>query len=208
MVKTAWNFLAPLLLLALLFGFKGWGWAAGLCVTLAVFCAYFFRNPRRKIPGDPRLLVSPADGKVIAVEAVNDPFVGPGMEIRIFLNIFDVHVQRSPLTVPCRVDSTRYYAGKFLAAGVSKASLVNEQHWIRLVGVKGLKVVVKQIAGLIARRIVPWVSSGDELVPGQHLGLIQFGSQVDLVVPRSFRVEVKPGRRVRGGETIVARRPR
>ena len=206
MVKTAWNFIIPFLLMAGAFGSRGWLLASGLCAALAIFCANFFRDPNREIPADPSVLVSPADGKVIAIEQVDDPFSGPGTEIRIFLNVFDVHVQRSPFTGPSRVESTRYYAGKFLAASVPKASLENEQHWIRLNGPGGQKVTVKQVAGLIARRIISWVRPGDELRAGQHLGLIQFGSQVDLAFSKTWVPAVQIGQRVLGGETVMARK--
>ncbi len=213
MVKTGWNFIIPLLLVAAAFSAQAarlesqgmWAFA-GLCAALAVFCANFFRDPRRAIPSDPSLVVSPADGKVIAVEQVEDPYVGKATEIRVFLNVFDVHLQRSPFVTPSKVESTRYYAGKFLAASLPKASLQNEQHWIRLKSSFGDKAVVKQIAGLIARRIISWVRPGDSLEGGQHLGLIQFGSQVDLVVPRAWKVQVALGQRVVGGETVMCRR--
>jgi len=123
------------------------------------------------------------------------------------VNVFNVHVQRNPFTVPTHVEGTRYFAGKFLAASVPKASLENEQHWIRLRSVDGAQIIVKQIAGLIARRIVSWVRPEDLVQGGQHIGLIQFGSQVDLLIPRSWSVKVKIGDKVCGGETVMAQRP-
>lgn len=214
MVKSGLNFIIPLSLLGLVFMWESayafhlpfivLGW---LFFALAIFCVNFFRDPERKISEDPKLLVSPADGKVLGVHDVMDPYVGAAKEIRIFLNIFNVHVQRSPFTVASRVEGCRYYVGKFLAASVPKASSENEQHWIRLKSSDGSRVVVKQIAGLIARRIVSWVQTGDELAGGQHLGLIQFGSQVDLVVPRNWEIKVKEGDKVCGGESVLAERP-
>lgn len=210
MVKNAWNFILPALIVAVAFGLLGQdGYPAAWVVTafmllFALFCAYFFRSPRRSIPADPDLLVSPADGKVIAVEAVQDAWLGKGVEIRVFLNVFNVHVQRSPFTTAAKVQDTRYFAGKFLNAGVPKASLENEQHWFRLVSGKR-RVVVKQIAGLIARRILPWARPGDALRGGQLIGLIQFGSQVDLIVGPDAAVLVKVGDKVVGGETPLAR---
>jgi phosphatidylserine decarboxylase len=210
MVKNAWNFILPAWMLALagaILAHDGHFWGCGLA-TLALlfsaFCAYFFRNPERSIPSDPDILVSPADGKIIAIEPIEDPWLGKGVEIRIFLNVFNVHVQRSPFTTPAEVESTRYFAGKFLAASVPKASVENEQHWFRLVSGKR-KVVVKQIAGLIARRIIPWSRTGDRVEGGQLIGLIQFGSQVDLGVSPDARVEVQVGDIVVGGETVLAR---
>ena len=210
MVKNAWNFILPALLLAVagaIFSFKGHLWGcvlSSLAVVFGLFCAYFFRNPERKIPSDPDVLVSPADGRVIAIEPVQDAWLGKGVEIRIFLNVFNVHVQRSPFTVASQVDGTRYFAGKFLAASVPKASLENEQHWFRLSAGRR-KVVVKQIAGLIARRIIPWARPADRLAPGQLIGLIQFGSQVDLGVTPEVEILAKVGDVVVGGETVLAR---
>jgi phosphatidylserine decarboxylase len=175
-----------------------------LTIVFAGFCAYFFRSPQRSIPSDPDILVSPADGRVIAVEPVEDAWLGKGVEIRIFLNVFNVHVQRSPFTTPAQVEGTRYFAGKFLNAGVPKASVENEQHWFRLASAKR-RVVVKQIAGLIARRILPWARPGDALAPGQLIGLIQFGSQVDLIVSPDAAVLVKVGDKVVGGESVLVR---
>jgi len=137
---------------------------------------------------------------------VEDAWLGKGVEIRIFLNVFNVHVQRSPFTGEALVEGTRYFAGKFLAASVPKASLENEQHWFRISAGKR-KVVVKQIAGLIARRILPWARPGDALKGGQLIGLIQFGSQVDLGVTPDAQVLVKVGDHVVGGETLLARYP-
>ena len=213
MVKSGWNFILPFSALGgVLLWQSGNYWhlplmALGwLCLALAVFCVNFFRDPKRAIPSDASLIVSPADGRVIAIEAVDDAHVGKAIEIRVFLNVFNVHVQRNPFTVATTVEGTRYFAGKFLAASAPKASLDNEQHWIRLRSKDGAPVVVKQIAGLIARRIVSWVRPGDQVEGGQHIGLIQFGSQVDLVLPRAWAVKVKVGEHVKGGETIMAKR--
>lgn len=215
MLKNAWNFILPSWALALALGWLGLqGWPAAaqlasLLLAFSAFCAWFFRSPRREIPTDPDVLVAPADGRVLEVLKIRDPYVGAGHEVRIFLNVFNVHVQRSPLTVPALVDGTRYFAGKFLAANAPKASLDNEQHWIRLKagrGRKELRVVVKQIAGLIARRIVPWVRPADVVEGGALIGLIQFGSQVDLLFGADFEPVAVPGQKVVGGETVLARR--
>ena len=214
MVKSGWNFILPLTALGAVFLWQSrvcchvplqvLGW---ICLAKAAFCVNFFRDPKRHIPHGPELIVSPADGKVIAIENLEDPHVGKATEIRVFLNIFNVHVQRSPFTVAASIEGTRYFGGKFLAASVPKASLENEQHWIRMRSVDGAPVLVKQIAGLIARRIVSWVRPGDTVQGGQHIGLIQFGSQVDLVIPRAWAVKVKIGDHVAGGETVLATRP-
>jgi len=211
MVKNAWNFIAPAWIAALACvielcrGHLWLGPVAGVALLFSAFCAWFFRSPQRAIPADPDVLVSPADGKVIAIEPLDDAWLGKGVEIRIFLNVFNVHVQRSPFTTASLVEGTRYFAGKFLAASVPKASLENEQHWFRLSS-GARKVVVKQIAGLIARRIIPWARPGDTLKGGQLIGLIQFGSQVDLGLSGA-EVLVKVGDVLVGGETLLARYP-
>jgi phosphatidylserine decarboxylase len=209
MVNNAWNFILPAWILAVLCFVFGVGctWAqviGALLLVFSAFCAWFFRSPKRAIPSDPNVLISPADGKVIAIEPMDDPWLGKGTEIRIFLNVFNVHVQRNPFTTATLVEGTRYFAGKFLAASVPKASLENEQHWFRLSSGKR-QLVVKQIAGLIARRIIPWARPADKLEGGQLIGLIQFGSQVDLLVPKGVKIECQIGDVVVGGESILAR---
>jgi len=162
MVKNAWNFIVPALLIGAAFGVLGMdgypcAWAVtGLTIVFAGFCAYFFRSPQRSIPSDPDILVSPADGRVIAVEPVEDAWLGKGVEIRIFLNVFNVHVQRSPFTTPPRWRAP-LFRRQVPQCRVPKASVENEQHWFRLASAKR-RVVVKQIAGLIARRILPWAA--------------------------------------------------
>lgn len=213
MVRDGWYFILPLLVLAGLSAWaaRNWGadWAcwipAGLFLALALFCAYFFRDPSRLIPSDPRVLVSPADGEVILVKQGRDPFVGSCREVHIFMNLFNVHVQRSPFTSGARVRMIRYHKGKFLAANVPKASLENEQNWIGLQAGGGRKVLVKQIAGLVARRVVCRVREKDIVEGGARLGLIRFGSQVDLLFPGKAEVLVKKGDKVLGGETLMAR---
>ena len=209
MVKNAWNFILPALVLAVSFALLGndgycCAWVlCALAVLFAAFCAYFFRSPERAIPSDPNLVVSPADGKVIAIEPIDDPWLGKGMEIRIFLNVFNVHVQRNPFTTPTTVEGTRYFAGKFLAASVPKASLENEQHWFRLASGKR-RIMVKQIAGLIARRILCDIHEGQALTAGQRIGIIRFGSRTDLYLPEGTLPLVAVGQRMIGGETVIA----
>lgn len=213
MVKDGYRFVLPLVLGLVL---SLWLWratewrvlgasASFVFFLLAWFCVNFFRDPVRVIPTDPDLLVSPADGKVMEVRKINDPFVGPAWEVLIFLNIFNVHSQRSPFTAEARVGKITYNKGKFLAAYAPKASLENEQNWIEMEGPSGRRVVVKQIAGLIARRVLCWVSQGQTVPGGEKIGFIRFGSQVDLIFPASAEVLVKPGQTVAGGETPLAR---
>ena len=165
--------------------------------VLAAFCLYFFRDPERVAPaGD--LIVSPADGKIVSIR--------PGPEdtrISIFLNIFNVHVNRTP--IPGVVREVVYRRGKFLVASHEAASTENEQNTLVLEGL-GSRVVCRQIAGLIARRIVCYKSPGDTLAAGERIGYIKFGSRVDVIFGPEWKLEAKMGDKVLGGSTILARR--
>ncbi len=190
-------------LAALLAGFLGWPILAAGLGALALFVAYFFRDPERPIPSDPLAILSPADGRVVLIQRPQRE-VAPGegsIQVSIFLSLFNVHVNRAPLGG--RVLSTDYRPGRFLAAFKSEASSLNEQNAIQIDG-GDLKVTVRQIAGLLARRIVCWAKPGDELAPGERLGLIRFGSRVDLILPEGVRLEVAEGDRVKAGKDIVA----
>jgi phosphatidylserine decarboxylase len=176
-------------------------WIAGLNVpavialVLAAGCAAFFRDPERIIPSEPNVIVSPADGKVLAVERVTG-----GTRISIFLSIFDVHINRAPIAG--RVGSVRHTPGRFLAAFNRRASDVNERTTVPLEGQAGL-VVVSQIAGVIARRIVCRAHEGDHLALGERFGMIRFGSRTDVLLPAGASVAVDVGARVRGGVSVV-----
>jgi phosphatidylserine decarboxylase len=181
------------------------------CVVLAVvfliltaFCAYFFRDPARVVPQDPKLVLSPADGKVLEViEAKDSSSREPVWMIRIFLSVFDAHLQRSPMAG--RVGRIQYTKGKFLDARDPKAHFENEQNRIEIESSDGAhRFVVTQIAGLIARRIVCWVKEGQTVQAGERMGLIRFGSQVDVVLPKTCRIKVKAGDVVRAGDGILA----
>jgi phosphatidylserine decarboxylase len=175
---------------------------AALALVVAVFMAYFFRDPRRDVPEGEGLVVSPADGRVTRVERLSPGGAGSPTVISIFLSPFDVHVNRSPIAGSV-VDVT-YTEGRFKSATSASASLVNEQNALTIRG-EGVTVVCKQIAGVLARRIVCWKRPGDELARGERFGLIKFGSRTDLILPRSVEVLVAPGARVRGGITVVGR---
>ena len=169
--------------------------------VLAAFCLYFFRDPERRIPAGP-VAVSPADGRVVAIL----PDDAGGSRISIFLNIFDVHVNRAP--VAGRVAGVEYKKGQFLVASKEQASHSNEQNTITLDGAiqdQPTRVVFKQIAGLIARRIVCSVKPGDALQAGQRIGLIKFGSRVDVFLGPEWAVAVHIGERVAGGSSVIAR---
>ncbi|MGK7346730.1 MAG: phosphatidylserine decarboxylase family protein [Candidatus Nitrospinota bacterium M3_3B_026] len=201
-----WFFVAPSAILSLVFFAAGWGAAGWLFLALAVFCLYFFRDPERTPPEGEDLVVAPADGKVVFIDtAFQSPEHPEGaVSVSIFLSIFNVHVQRCPLAG--EVTGKRYNRGRFMAAWSHKASLDNEQVATILKTGPGV-VLVKQIAGLVARRIVSWVSVGDRLDRGQRLGLIRFGSRVDLVLPAGVEIVCSLGDRVKGGETVMARAP-
>jgi phosphatidylserine decarboxylase len=172
------------------FGLPAW--------ILALFCLNFFRDPEREIPSGP-VAVSPADGKVVAVKA-ESPTLN---RISIFLNIFDVHVNRTP--IPGVVRAVQYQEGKFHVASREESSEANEQNVITVEG-DGSTVVFKQIAGLIARRIVCSTKVGDRLAPGERVGLIKFGSRVDVLLGPEWEIVVQPGMHVAAGSSIVARR--
>ncbi len=170
--------------------------------VLAAFVTYFFRDPERVPPPDEKLLVSPGDGKVVYVgEGERDP---ERQQISVFLSIFDVHINRSPLRAVVR--RIRYSRGKFLAAYNSAAGISNEQNELELVD-GDFTVIVRQIAGVVARRIVCAKKENDELERGERFGLIQFGSRMEIILPKEIKLRVKVGDRVKGGETVVAERP-
>jgi phosphatidylserine decarboxylase len=176
-----------------------WYWALPFYI-LAAFCLYFFRDPDRKVPPGP-VAVSPADGKVVVVKTENG-----GQRISIFLNVFDVHVNRTP--IPGRVVDVRYREGQFLVASKAAASHSNEQNTITVLGTVGgeeTRVVFKQIAGLIARRIICYKQPGDVLAAGERVGLIKFGSRVDVQLGPEWEVVVRVGERVSAGSSVIAR---
>jgi phosphatidylserine decarboxylase len=194
-VKDAYRFLVPLLASAVSAFFLGLPFVAILVLLLAAFVAFFFRNPDRQIPADPRVIVSPADGRVVKVERV-----GNVTKLSIFLSIFNVHVNRSPIAG--RIEAIEYKRGKFKFAFDQTASVDNERNII-MVAQGDLKLVFTQIAGLVARRIVCWKKVGDTVGKGELIGLIRFGSRVDVLFPAGTEVTVERGARVRGGSTPI-----
>ena len=172
-------------------------------VTLAL--AGFFRDPERVIPAGEGLVVAPADGRIVSIAKVaGDPFfTQAATRISIFLSPLDVHVNRVP--VAGRIEEIKYRAGKFLAAYKNEASQQNEQNALTIVDSHGRKVGVVQVAGVLARRIVCKVNTGDNMERGQRFGLIMFGSRTDLYLPQGCRVEAVDGQRVKGGATIIGR---
>ena len=180
-------------------------WVGGILVFLGLFTTFFFRDPDRKVLQDPRLAVSPADGKVVQVmPAPEGSPLGPGSsQISIFLSVFDVHINRAPLAG--KVAKVDYHKGEFLPAFDHKASTRNEQNTVTIAD-GDTRVVFKQIAGLIARRIVFTKRVDDAVARGERVGMIKFGSRVDVFLPPEFRVTVKEGDRVQGGISVLGER--
>ena len=187
----------------LLTGWLGWTIVAVGAAILTLFVSWFFRNPSRVIPQGTRLVVAPGDGRVIAIEEEFEPRFIKDRSIRltIFLNVLDVHINR----IPCEgaIENVQYQPGLFLVASSADATLRNEQNALMIRTVQGAKVLCVQVAGLIARRIVCWVSPGDRAVCGERFGLIRFGSRMDTFLPIGTAVKVAVGDRVKGGETIL-----
>jgi phosphatidylserine decarboxylase len=202
-VKEGYIFAAgPILLAALGFNLR-WYVPAAVLLLLGAFILYFFRDPDRTIPTDPAAVVSPADGRVLEVveEALGER---PGRRISIFLAIWNVHVNRSPLAG--RFAQIQYRPGRFHMAMKEAASSENEQNIIHVETPRG-EIVFKQIAGLIARRVVLWKKVGDQVERGERIGIVRFGSRMDLWLPLEAQIVVKPGDHVAGGSSILARWP-
>ncbi len=195
-VSDGFYYASGLAIAGLLLAFTITPWAAAPFFLLAVFCLYFFRDPDRIAPeGD--LLVSPADGKVVAVKDLGDGET----RISIFLNIFDVHVNRSP--IPGKVTDVLYRKGRFLVASHEAASVENEQNTLVIEGRHG-RVICRQIAGLIARRIICFKRAGDNVASGERIGYIKFGSRVDVIFGPEWQTLIKLGDRVAAGKSILA----
>lgn len=173
-----------------------------ISIVLLAFVLFFFRNPYRKIPVEPKVIVSPADGRVMSVSEMdeNDFIKGKAIKVSIFLSLFNVHINRSP--VAGTVKFTAYRPGKYLPAFKSHASDINERNTIGVEG-NGIRVIVHQITGFVARRIVCWVKEGDVLTTGERFGLIKFGSCTEIIVPAGTEIRVKPGDKVKGAKTII-----
>ena len=182
----------------------GSGLLALAALVLTALILNFFRDPERVVPQEPGVAVSGADGKVVLVDGHPDPLTGlPRQRVCVFMNVFNVHVNRCP--VDATVTAMRYFPGRFLNASLEKASEHNERNVLVLEESDGHSWTMVQIAGLVARRIVSWAETGDNLERGQRLGLIKFGSRVDLYLPDDYFPTVQVGEKVLAGQTIVAR---
>ncbi len=191
------------LFLTILAGFFGLIWLCVFLAAVTIFIICFFRNPERSFREEEKMIICPADGKVIKIEDVDVKGVIEGRfkKISIFMNIFNVHVNRSPYDGA--VEKISYHAGKFLSANLDKASAENERNQILIRTKDGRKIWVVQIAGLIARRIVCWTKEGENLQKGERLGLIRFGSRVEVFLPPDSRVTVELGAKVTAGKTTL-----
>ena len=176
-----------------------WAWAVAP-VLVAIFFLWFFRDPERPIPAEPGLIVSPADGLVTETVTISTPG-GPRKRVSIFLSVFDVHVNRAPIAGELR--QIQYHKGQYLNAMNPACSERNERNVVTMQG-EGIEVTFKQIAGLLARRIVFPLKEGDRVERGQRVGLIKFGSRTDLVIPAEAEFQVKVGQRVKGGASVIA----
>jgi phosphatidylserine decarboxylase len=176
-----------------------WWWAIPP-LLLAAFFLWFFRDPNRAIPGAPGLIVSPADGLVTETASISTP-AGDRLRVSIFLNVFDVHVNRAPIAAT--IAGIDYQRGKFMNAMNPACADVNERNIVILRG-EGIEIVFKQIAGLLARRIVFPFKVGDPVTRGQRVGMMKFGSRTDLILPGDAELQVKVGQRVKGGASIIA----
>jgi phosphatidylserine decarboxylase len=186
-------------ILALLVLVIGWKWLGLVLVIVTLAFLGFFRDPDRIPPQGDGLILSPADGKLVRVK----PLEAGGTQVSIFLSPLDVHVNRAP--IGGRVEDVRYQKGSFVAAYKDEASLANEQNSLTIVDPQGRSLRLIQIAGVVARRIVCYARKGDALEAGQRLGLIMFGSRVDLFLPSASVVQVAEGQRVKGAETVLGR---
>jgi len=201
LAKDGFIFILPLLIITVLMFLISFYWATAIFGLGFLFVTWFFRDPERRIPNEPNVIVSPADGKITEIVTENEPINGKLCKrVTIFLSVFNVHVNRVP--IGGTIEDIRYNPGKFLAAFNPKASMDNEQNLI-LINNGRTHIFVKQIAGLIARRIVCWPKKGDNYESGQRYGLIRFGSRVDILLPENTKLSVACGDKVSGGKSII-----
>lgn len=201
--REGWPFIAIALFVAIgVHAYAGLGWAL-LPWLILLFMVQFFRDPPREIPQDPRAVLSPADGRVVAVEKVRDPYLErDALKISVFMNVFNAHSNRSP--VDGTVEKTWYFPGRFFNAELSKASAENERAVIYLRTPDGHDVTCVQVAGLVARRILCYARAGQSMKRGERFGFIRFGSRVDVYLPLAALPRVTVGDKVYATETVLA----
>jgi len=204
--KEGLPFLIPVVLLTVILGIIGWRFWMSLGVLFSLFLAYFFRNPKRKIPDLQNVILSPADGRIVHVgECEEDRFLKEKtLKVSIFMSLFDVHLNRTP--VSGKVVERNYLPGRFHVASVEKSSFLNEQNAMVVESEDRFKILLVQIAGFVARRIVCYAKAGDSVRKGEIFGLIRFGSRVDLYLPTVVKPIVRVGQHVKGGESIIGYR--
>jgi phosphatidylserine decarboxylase len=204
--REGWPFLAAAAAVAILLAVAGWWLPAAIALIAVAFIVQFFRDPPRAVPTQRGAVLSPADGRVVKVERARDPFLErDALKISVFMNVFNVHSNRSP--VDGKVVAAWYHKGSFLNAALDKASLENERNALHLRTAAGDDVTCVQIAGLIARRILCYVKPGDDLARGQRYGFIRFGSRVDVYLAPTARPRVAVGDTVFATETVLAELP-
>ena len=203
-VSEGYKFIGAALVLAVIFGYFAHPYAALPFVVLACYFAYFFRSPTRTIAENEHHILSPADGTVTEISSVGvDDFVGePCNKIVIFMSVFNVHVNRIPIDGEIKLQ--KYYCGRFRPAYKDEVGFENEHH---LIGIDrgDLRITVKQIAGILARRIVSWVTLDDRMKQGDIYGMIRFGSCLEIVMPERAQILVREGEKVQGGRTVLGR---
>jgi len=206
MAKEGLPFLIPVVLLTIILGLMGWKVWMSLGIFSSLFIAYFFRNPKRKIPDLQNVILSPADGRIVHVgECQEERFLKEKtLKVSIFMSLFDVHLNRTPISG--KVIERNYLPGRFLVASLEKSSLLNEQNAMILESEDRFKILLVQIAGFVARRIVCYAKAGDSMRKGEIFGLIRFGSRVDLYLPIVVKSIVRVGQHVKGGESIIGYR--
>ena len=204
--REGWPFLGIAVAASVLVGvFAGWWWSLPLWLA-ALFVLQFFRDPPREVPEDPAAVLAPADGRIVAVEKARDPWLErDALKISVFMNVFNVHSNRAP--VDGTVKQVWYHAGRFLNAALDKASVENERNALWLRTRSGADVTCVQVAGLIARRILCYVSAGAELARGERFGFIRFGSRVDVYLPLDAQPVAAIGDKVYAAESVLARLP-
>ncbi len=204
--REGWPFLAIGVVAAIALHAVGWHAVAALAWIFVVFCVQFFRDPPRVVPTQANAVLSPADGRIVKVERVRDPYVDrEALLVSVFMNVFNVHSNRSP--VDGSVVDVWYHAGSFLNAALDKASTENERNALHLRTATGADVTCVQVAGLIARRILCYAKAGDQLARGQRYGFIRFGSRVDVYLPTNAKPRVAVGDKVSATHTILAELP-